>query len=107
MKRIRPSVIRCCICNTAAGEDETGWGSQGHTGLIMDNLIAEGKAKPFIIVMANSYVPGAAGPGRGPAAAAQPVPLRLAPQTLLRRADGVPAAACSTSALSSGFSSTT
>ena len=48
------------------GEDETGWGSQGHTGVIMDNLIAEGKAKPFIIVMANSYVPGAAGPGGGP-----------------------------------------
>src|ERR1700746_226377 len=40
------------------GEDETGWGNQGHAGLIMDNLIAEGKAKPFIIVMANSYVPG-------------------------------------------------
>ena len=52
------------------GEDETGWGSQGKAGLIMDNLIAEGKAKPFIIVMANSYVPGAAGPGRGPGAAA-------------------------------------
>ena len=41
------------------GEDETGWGSQGHTGLIMDNLIADGKARPFIIIMANSYVPGA------------------------------------------------
>ncbi|HLP75422.1 MAG TPA: alpha/beta hydrolase-fold protein [Candidatus Paceibacterota bacterium] len=41
------------------GEDETGWGQQGHAGLIMDNLIADGKAKPFIIVMANSYVPGA------------------------------------------------
>src|ERR1035441_10640328 len=53
------------------GEDETGWGSQGHTGLIMDNLVAEGKAKPFIIVMANSYVPGAAGPGRGPAGPAE------------------------------------
>jgi alpha-N-arabinofuranosidase len=50
------------------GEDETGWGSQGHAGLIMDNLIAEGKAKPFIIVMASSYVPGAFGPGRGPVA---------------------------------------
>jgi enterochelin esterase family protein len=48
------------------GEDDTGWGSQGHAGLIMDNLIAEGKARPFIIVMANSYVPGAAGPGGGP-----------------------------------------
>ena len=33
------------------GEDETAWSSQGHAGLIMDNLIAEGKCKPFIIVM--------------------------------------------------------
>jgi len=40
------------------GEDETGWGQQGHAGLILDNLIADGKAKPFIIVMASSYVPG-------------------------------------------------
>jgi enterochelin esterase family protein len=48
------------------GEDETGWGAQGHAGLIMDNLIAEGKAKPFIIVMANSSVPGA-NIGRGAA----------------------------------------
>ncbi len=51
------------------GEDETGWGSQGRTGLIMDNLIAEGKTKPFLIVMANSYVPGAAIPGRAPGTA--------------------------------------
>jgi enterochelin esterase-like enzyme len=35
------------------GEDETGWGNQGHANLIMDNLIAEGRAKPFIIVMDN------------------------------------------------------
>ena len=56
-----------------AGEDETGWGAQGHAGLIMDNLIADGKTKPFIIVMANSYVPGAAnGPGRGAPPAAPP-----------------------------------
>ncbi|MCI0533647.1 MAG: hypothetical protein L0Z50_00315 [Verrucomicrobiales bacterium] len=34
-----------------AGEDETGWGRQGRAGLIMDNLMAEGKAKPFIIAM--------------------------------------------------------
>ena len=60
------------------GEDETGWGSQGHTGLIMDNLIADGKAKPFIIVMANSYVPGSAGPGRAvaPAGTTNGVPSR-------------------------------
>lgn len=33
------------------GEDETAWANQGHANLIMDNLIAEGKIKPFIIVM--------------------------------------------------------
>lgn len=35
------------------GENETGWSAQGRTGIIMDNLIAEGKAVPFIIVMDN------------------------------------------------------
>lgn len=33
------------------GEDETAWSNQGHANLIMDNLIAEGKTQPFIIVM--------------------------------------------------------
>lgn len=33
------------------GEDETAWSNQGHANLIMDNLLAEGKVKPFIIVM--------------------------------------------------------
>ena len=35
------------------GEDETAWMNQGRANLIMDNLIAEGKIKPFIIV--NTY----------------------------------------------------
>ena len=33
------------------GEDETAWSNQGHANLIMDNLIAAGTIKPFIIVM--------------------------------------------------------
>lgn len=33
------------------GEDETAWSNQGRANLIMDNLIAEGKTRPFIIVM--------------------------------------------------------
>jgi len=33
------------------GEDETAWSNQGHANLIMDNLIADGKIRPFIIVM--------------------------------------------------------
>ncbi|MBQ6243136.1 MAG: esterase [Bacteroidales bacterium] len=32
-------------------ENEVGWSSQGHTAQILDNLIAEGKAVPFIVVM--------------------------------------------------------
>ena len=33
------------------GEDERGWSTQGKTDLILDNLIAENKAKPMLIVM--------------------------------------------------------
>ena len=33
------------------GEDERGWATQGRTDIIMDNLIAQGKATPMIIVM--------------------------------------------------------
>ena len=33
------------------GENEYGWGAQGFAALIMDNLLAEDKARPFIIVM--------------------------------------------------------
>jgi enterochelin esterase-like enzyme len=33
------------------GEDETAWSNQGHANLILDNLLAEGKTRPFLIVM--------------------------------------------------------
>lgn len=33
------------------GEDETAWSNQGRANLIMDNLIAEGKIEPFLVVM--------------------------------------------------------
>ena len=35
------------------GENEYGWAEQGHTAQILDNLIAQGKAVPCIIVMDN------------------------------------------------------
>lgn len=38
------------------GEDETGWINQGKTNFILDNLIAEGKAKEMIVVMANGTI---------------------------------------------------
>jgi enterochelin esterase-like enzyme len=53
------------------GENEYGWGVQGRANLIMDNLIAEGKAKPFIIVMTygmtNDIAFGGGRRGRGAA----------------------------------------
>lgn len=55
-----------------SGEDETGWTFQGHANLILDNLIAEKRAVPMIIVMDNGYASAPAGPfgpatsGRGP-----------------------------------------
>jgi enterochelin esterase-like enzyme len=52
------------------GEDETGWANQGRANLIMDNLIAEGKAKPFIIVMDNGTW-SMQGPPRGERTAGQ------------------------------------
>lgn len=36
-------------------EDETGWGAQGKANLVLDNLIADQKAVPMIIVMDNGY----------------------------------------------------
>ena len=33
------------------GEDETSWSRQGRAGIIMDNLLAEGRCVPFIVVM--------------------------------------------------------
>ena len=39
------------ILRHGGGEDETGWVEQGRANFILDNLIAEGKAKPMILVM--------------------------------------------------------
>jgi enterochelin esterase-like enzyme len=37
------------------GEDETGWIRQGKANFILDNLIAAGRSKPMIVVMAYGY----------------------------------------------------
>jgi enterochelin esterase-like enzyme len=53
-----------------AGEDERGWTKQGHVNFILDNLVAEKKAKPMIVVMERGYAqrPGEpAAPPRPPA----------------------------------------
>jgi enterochelin esterase family protein len=67
-----------------AGEDETGWGWQGRANFILDNLIAEGKARPMILVMDNGGGNtmgggrggrgGGRGPGGGPGATTNGAP---------------------------------
>jgi len=58
-----------------SGEDERGWSSQGRANFIMDNLIAEGKARPMIVVMEQGYAtkPGAATAQGGASAAFEEV----------------------------------
>lgn len=41
------------------GDDDMGWTSVGRAQFILDNLIAEGKAKPMIVVMPAGHFPGA------------------------------------------------
>lgn len=43
------------------GEDQRGWATQGKTDLILDNLIAEKKAKPMLVVMVDGNFSGAGG----------------------------------------------
>lgn len=40
-----------------AGDSEEAWSRTGHANLILDNLIATGKARPMIVVMPNGHTP--------------------------------------------------
>lgn len=51
------------------GDDDSGWSTVGRAGFILDNLLAEGKAKPMIVVMPNGSLPR---PANAPAAGAVP-----------------------------------
>jgi enterochelin esterase-like enzyme len=44
-----------------SGDNESGWMEIGHAHLIMDNLIAQKKVKPMLIVMPNGHTPAASG----------------------------------------------
>jgi enterochelin esterase-like enzyme len=56
------------------GEDERGWPNQGRVNFILDNLLAEGKARPMIVVMEQGYArrPGDPAPSPGPRRPAAP-----------------------------------
>src|SRR5512136_2267453 len=68
------------------GEDERVWIEMGRTNLILDNLIAEGKIRPFIVVMETSAVgpmfpmpPRPAAPAAGAGAPGAQRPAAAAP----------------------------
>ena len=56
------------------GEDERGWPNQGRVAFIMDNLLAEKKAKPMLVVMEQGYArrPGESAPRPAPPRPAAP-----------------------------------
>ena len=59
------------------GGDENAWSELGRTAQILDNLIAQGKAKPMIVVMTNGNASQEAAPGEsslGYAAASMQLP---------------------------------
>lgn len=49
-----------------SGGDENSWGDEGRAVEILDNLIAQGKCEPMIVVMPNGNVNLAAAPGEDP-----------------------------------------
>lgn len=51
------------------GEDRRAWANQGRTNFILDNLIAEGKAKPMIVVMEDGGIAAGMGRARRPSGA--------------------------------------
>ncbi len=54
------------------GDEDSGWSTIGRAGFILDNLIAQNKAKPMIVVMPNGSLPRPANLPRGTAGAPSP-----------------------------------
>lgn len=55
------------------GGDEESWMTLGRASQILDNLIAQGKAKPMIVVMTNGHISTTAAPGESPQGFYKPV----------------------------------
>ncbi len=61
-----------------AGGDENAWMELGRAAQIMDNLIAQGKAKPMIVVMTNGNADQTATPGESSEGFVKPIFMRPA-----------------------------
>jgi enterochelin esterase-like enzyme len=66
-----------------AGGDEDAWTTLGRVCQIMDNLMAQGKAKPMIVVMTNNNANQAAAPGDAPVILAPVTEATETPRNLL------------------------
>jgi enterochelin esterase-like enzyme len=66
------------------GEDERGWPNQGRVNFILDNLIAERKAKPMLVVMEKGYARKPGEPTPAPPARPAPGQNRPAPRDFSR-----------------------
>src|SRR5437763_85204 len=53
------------------GDEDSGWSTIGRAGFILDNLLAEKKARPMLIVMPNGSAPRTVGPRLGAPGTAQ------------------------------------
>jgi len=51
-----------------AGDSDDSWSTVGRAGIILDNLIADGRAVPMVVVMTAGHVPGAGSGISGPGA---------------------------------------
>jgi enterochelin esterase-like enzyme len=94
------------------GENETSWGIQGRANLIMDNMIAEGRTKPFIVVMTYGMTntggrpgggPRPAAPAAGASAAGTPAPGGAAPAAGAARPAGGPGGGMASMIANNGF----
>jgi len=67
-------MLSCVLPAPWGGDEDSGWSTIGRAGFIIDNLLAEKKAKPMIVVMPNGSLPRPANlppptPGSPPAPA--------------------------------------
>jgi enterochelin esterase family protein len=56
------------------GDEDSGWSTVGRAGFILDNLLAEGKARPMLVVMPNGSLPPPKDMPARPAAGTTPSP---------------------------------
>ena len=64
------------------GDEDSGWSTIGRAGFIMDNLLAEKKAKPMLVVMPNGSMPPAANAAPGAPGGGQQNQLRFVDELL-------------------------